>query len=530
MLTSTAKAWEIAARVKAVDDVELPVLPGWNYEPCSFHLELTLGCRDCGVKFRKHQRKGIAWAYFVQRGLLADAVGTGKTPQICGNIALRRMKAELHHKARAVIIVKPQALRQWIRQFHRMLPHVPVVNAVGTVKERIQKYCEPWEVCIIASSMFINDYERLMMFPVKHLFVDDVDGLRNPDNKTAYTIKKLGEGVESVLVCTGTPLQKRLHELHSVLELMGGMEVFGKRSDFDRRYVRKEPVTRWTSRGRKVVASKVVGYKALPEFKRLLEPFALRRTADDIDDVDLPVILPNNVELEMYPAQAVRYADLRRGVIKIIKNEGVKVSQATAMAKIHTGARICAGLASLGEPDEKDTAVKLDWIDDKVQGDLSDEKVVIFVAYKSTIRAIHTRFDAAGIGYVTIWGDEPDKDIRAKNIDRFWEDPDVKVLIGTQAIEQSLDLQIARHLINVDQILNPSRMEQLAGRIRRDGSAFTHVYVHNLLCLDSQEMRYMPLLEREQALVDFVWDENSQLFEKLSPLALLQLIGDSREK
>ena len=74
-------------------------------------------------------------------------------------------------------------------------------------------------------------------------------------------------------------------------------------------------------------------------------------------------------------------------------------------------------------------------------------------------------------------------------------------------------------------ILNPARMEQLAGRIRRDGSAHTSVYVHNLLTLDTQEERYIPLLEREQALIDTVWDESSELFESLSPLALLTLIS-----
>jgi hypothetical protein len=63
-------------------------------------------------------------------------------------------------------------------------------------------------------------------------------------------------------------------------------------------------------------------------------------------------------------------------------------------------------------------------------------------------------------------------------------------------------------------------MEQLAGRIRRDGSAYKHVFVHNLLCLRTQEAGYPAMLEREQALVDFVWDENSELFESLSPLAL----------
>jgi SNF2 family DNA or RNA helicase len=70
-------------------------------------------------------------------------------------------------------------------------------------------------------------------------------------------------------------------------------------------------------------------------------------------------------------------------------------------------------------------------------------------------------------------------------------------------------------------------MEQLAGRIRRDGSKYKSVYVHNLLTVGTQEERYLPALQREQALIDHVWDSKSELFESLSPLQLLTMIGGS---
>jgi SNF2 family DNA or RNA helicase len=103
------------------------------------------------------------------------------------------------------------------------------------------------------------------------------------------------------------------------------------------------------------------------------------------------------------------------------------------------------------------------------------------------------------------------------------------VLVGTAAIEQGLNLQIARHLICVDQIMNPARMQQLAGRIKRVGSAYKTVYVHNLLTLNTQEEGYLDLLMREQALADHIWSESNQLYEALSPLALLQLVGGTQK-
>jgi SNF2 family DNA or RNA helicase len=108
--------------------------------------------------------------------------------------------------------------------------------------------------------------------------------------------------------------------------------------------------------------------------------------------------------------------------------------------------------------------------------------------------------------------------------EQFWDDPETRVLIGTRAIEQSLNLQVSRHLINVDMILNPERMTQLAGRIRRMGSEHSRVFVHNLLTIDTQEERWLPLLEKEAALASFIWEEKNQLFKELSSVDMLRLI------
>lgn len=460
---------------------------------------------------------------------------SGKTTEAAGLLAMLAETGELSlfrdrsdkfgGMGRAILVPRSAALHQWRAELARMLPGLDVLVAEGSKAQRTQLYLQPWLVLLIGPEMLRNDYQMLENFDLSLFLTDDIDQLRNPLTDTSYVLDRMGSrgveglrtGTDRYVIMTGTPLQKRLPELHAVLDGIGGSVALGSQDSFIKQHVRYETID-----GKQVL----VGYRNLETVKRKIAPLVLRRTAADLDDVHLPTIVPNDVMLDLYPAQRAKYNELRAGVLKIIREEGTQVKRPTALAKIHYGAAICAGLAALGEADGPMTSVKMDWIMDQLtEGELSEEKVVIFVNLKNTVRALQDRIRQARIGHVTVWGEVPDKSKRNEAQERFWNDPRCRVLIGTRAIEQSLNLQVSRHLVNVDTILNPARMEQLAGRIRRDGSAYQHVFVHNLLTVRTQEERYPAMLEREAALASHIWEENSQLFNALSPMALLHLIS-----
>lgn len=515
-----------AERIRTLKDIKLPELKHFNSSPCANHEIPNPACQQCGVVFRKHQRVGVAWLYLAEKGLLADSVGTGKTIQAAGNLALMKQAGELE-ESKALVICRPAAVPQWESQLNRLLIDVPVIVGDGVKKKRIEKYMDDsWEICVMSYQMLINDLEALdLAFNFQAVYIDDVDPLRNGDTATSYAINRITRKSPRIPILTGTPLQKRLNDLYNVLQPLNIRNILGSPISFERRYLQKELVSEASSSGKVTTSRKVVGYQHLDEFKEKIAHLTLRRTASDIDDVDLPAVIPANVFLEPYPLQVEKYNELKAGVLRIIKSEGETVKRATAIAKFIYGAQICGGLAALGEEDRPRTSVKLDWLEDKLTGDLSEEKVVTFINFKNNVRALQSRLDRHGIKYVTIWGENRSNSDRFEAQQTFWNDPDCRVLIGTTSIEQSLNLQIARHLVNVDMIMNPSRMEQLAGRIRRDGSTHSSVYVHNLLTMGTQEEGYLPALEREQALIDHIWDSRSELFAALSPLELLVMIG-----
>jgi SNF2 family DNA or RNA helicase len=528
-----------ADKIRTLSDFVLPDLEWFNSAPCARHASLDEGlrqfpspCRDCGIKFRRHQRVGIAWLYMRGCGLIADQVGLGKTGQAAGLLALIKQNGELDAGARVVVVCRPAAIDQWCRELKRFLPKLRIVDNTGPRARRIDTYVTGWDVLVSGYQMLLRDHEQLDHFRIGLLVIDDVDALRNPKNQSAAVIKRLARASSRVVELNATPLQKRLRELHSMLEPVGGHAVFGSKTRFQQMYERQELVTVYNrSLGRDVVTRKTTGYKNIDDFVRKLTPMVLRRTAASVaSDIDRPDIEPpNDVYLELHPAQRQKYDELRTGVLKVIKEEGTQVKRLAAAAKFVYGAMICSGLATLGEPDGPGTSSKLDWVQDKlVDGDLSDEKVIVFCQFTNAVDALRNRLARHGVGHALIWGRDSRKSARAAAQQQFWEDPNCRVIIGTAAMEASLNLQVARHLINVDSLLNPARMQQMVGRMARDGSAHRSVYVHNLFCSGTQEEHYLDALRSEQAVADAVWGETNQLYEALSPMQLLMLIGKSR--
>lgn len=513
---------QLAWAVHELDDFALPHLSRWNYNPCSQHDVVQAWCQACGVLFYTHQRIGIMWLYLRKKALLADIMGSGKTIHGAGLLAMMLETGELPTIGRAIIVPRSTAVGQWYKQLIRMIPSLNAIVAEGTRKQRISQYLSSWDVLVIGPEMLYRDHELLRNFPLALTLADDIDYLRH-QTKMANVIDRIGRRSDRYVIMSGTPLQKRLPELYEVLDGVGGDRVFGTLEQFETSYIRSDWVDSLNRQSGTLTKKRtIVGYKNLDQLKQRMAPMVLRRSSFE----DLPEVVPQDVYLDLYPAQRRKYEDLQQGVIELMRSDGqTQIKRVQVMAKLHYGAAICAGLAALGEPDGPQTSAKLDWLMEQLtRGDLQDEKVVVYIHLKNTIRALHGRLERAGIGFDTIWGDNKNRAEREAAKSRFWNDPNCRVLIGTEAIEQSLDLQVARHLVNLDMILNPSRMEQLAGRIRRAGSRYTHVFVHNLLTRDTQDARWIPMLEREAALSGYVWDESSDLFSALSPIALAQLI------
>jgi len=83
-----------------------------------------------------------------------------------------------------------------------------------------------------------------------------------------------------------------------------------------------------------------------------------------------------------------------------------------------------------------------------------------------------------------------------ENIKQMVRYGEIRLLLGTDAASEGLNLQRLGSLINLDLPWNPTRLEQRKGRIQRIGQLQDVVYVYNIRYLNSVEDRVHELLSR----------------------------------
>ena len=130
------------------------------------------------------------------------------------------------------------------------------------------------------------------------------------------------------------------------------------------------------------------------------------------------------------------------------------------------------------------------------------QKLVVFTEHKDTLNYLHQRI-ATLLGreeaLVIIHGGIG-REERLKAQEAFRHDPQVQVLLATDAAGEGINLQRAHLMVNYDLPWNPNRLEQRFGRIHRIGQ--TEVcHLWNLVADDTREGDvYRKLLEKlEQA-------------------------------
>ena len=167
-------------------------------------------------QLRPYQIEGVLFAARERRALLADDMGLGKTLQAIATIVLLR---EMGEPTRTLVVCPSSVKSQWKAEIGKFAPalRAEIIEGNRLTRRALVKRGNA-DIYILNFATLRNDLGELRALSPDFLVVDEAQRIKNWNTKTAKAVKSLR--CPRVLALTGTPLENRLSELHSVMELL----------------------------------------------------------------------------------------------------------------------------------------------------------------------------------------------------------------------------------------------------------------------------------------------------------------------
>jgi SNF2 family DNA or RNA helicase len=480
-----------------------------------------------------YQRLGVMYAVTNGTGLLlADEMGLGKTLQ--GIATALFLKAQ--GKAEKALVVTPASLKfNWPIEIEKFTDEKYVVID-GEPDDRVAQWLRDDVFFYIVNYELLledlfggRDYKpkkketaeqkerrertiakararQKFLAPVRKrewdiVIVDEAHALKHHSSKRTHNVKDLRGRVRIAL--TGTPMDGRLEELHSLMGFVAPGLLMSK-TRFFQRYIEQDFWGRTT------------GYKRIGEVSQRIQPFFLRRLKREVLK-DLPDKIYENRVVSLSPEEMEIYARLA--------THGHEVTEdALAVVAILRCKQFCNWPQMIDASCK--TASKMDSFKEVVDELVvqNGHKIIVFSQYKEMVNILATTLEGMGIKYLRIDGDTP-KVTRAEMQSLFAMDKTVDAMLGTDAMSFGLNLQAADYVINYDDFWSPATMAQREDRAHRIGQKLV-VTVVNFVCKDTIEERIRGVIYAKSRVTDQVLgDETDEMvLKRLGPKDVAKLL------
>lgn len=464
-----------------------------------------------------HQvRNLITFCRLAPVALLADDVGLGKTISaglIVSELMVRR-------KVDRVLVVAPKLLLpQWREEMIEKFG-IPATCETGTGLRSALQRQTPIVITTYQSLGRVLDLLAKSNFDM--VILDEAHKLRNLHGtskppKFAVGIRNALEDrvFKYVLMLTATPIQNRLWDLYSLIDLLtvakGNANPLGDPVEFKADYIQDSKAVQ-IARGKRETFRKHLGTHIV----------RTRRT-------DAKLVFPERIVKTQLVAASMPELELFKIIGELFNDESCSLNGLTqssiGVALMSSPQALLSQLENMAakgtvpadvvekvseQVDHDIQPGKLDGLF-KLFGQLSKEKpedwrVVVFTSRKQTQNLIGEALNKAGIPAGFIVGGKASANERA--IRKFHESPPgIHVLVSTDAGAEGINLQIANVLVNYDLPWNPMVLEQRIGRVQRLASVHANVIVLNLVLAGSVEEKVVVrLAEKLQAVSESLGD------------------------
>ena len=437
-----------------------------------------------------YQMEGVRFALRHGRSIIADEMGLGKTIQAITTAEVLRSKQLIT----SVLVVCPTSLKyQWKYEIERFTNStVRVVE--GNALKRKELYAQDDSFYkIVSYHSMSNDVKLMGEITTDMLILDEVQRLKNWDTQIAKAARHIVS--EYAVVLSGTPLENKLEELYSIVELVD-QYALSPYYQFRDKYIITDD------------AGMTIGYRNLNDISVRLKDLLIRRKKVDVA-LDMPLRRDKMLIVPMTKEQAAQHEDFKQSMCMLVQKWRrykflSDLDRQRLMLLLSQMRMVANSTFILDQKTRFDT--KVDEVVNILQDVFasSDEKVVIFSCWERMTRLIAAELDKMGIGYENLNGSVPSEK-RGQMVERFRNDPNSRVFISTDAGATGLNLQSASIIINMELPWNPAILEQRIGRIFRLGQQ-RNVQVINLVSALSIEEEILGKLQFKSALFEGILD------------------------
>jgi SNF2 family DNA or RNA helicase len=431
------------------------------------------------------QPEGVTFLLSNSSALLADDMGLGKTIQTIVALKILFQKAEVK---KCLILAKKSLLRNWHRELWDWAPELSAVIIASPTNQPSREilWNTPCHIYITNYENLLNDQNiwlKINDFDI--VIFDEIQDLKNPVAEKTIAAKLLGAKWKWGL--SGTPVENKIEDIHTIFSIVNPELKFGKNDSND-------------------------------ILKRTFSPYFLRRRADDIPD--MPAVVKKTTWLDLSDTQRSEYDTVERQGINAIESQGNAATRVHIFALIAKLKRIC-NLAQNGE------SSKLENLMDKLDEIVAQEnKALVFSQYpKETLEKLFVKLRRFK---PVLFDGTLSTDQREQIVDSFQKSEDCKVLLlGVKSASLGITLTRANYVFHFDHWWNPAVANQATGRARRVGQKEKHVFEFSLYTSNTIEEKIYHLIERKRELFNDVIDDLSKnaVQDKLSDDDLFGLFG-----
>lgn len=430
---------------------------------------------------KDYQEPAVRYMATAGSAILADGMSLGKT--------LTSLAAVLLLEASPVLILCDATLKwHWERQI-KLHTDTDCVIIHGNKKKRKEQWDKDVRFYIASYAIVLYDKDDIDNKNFQCVIADEASAhLKNQGAQTTKSVKSITTKYRMPL--TGTPIENRLEELHSLLDWCQP-GILGSLFFFKERYAKKD------------FFGRVIGWKleGIKEIRQTIAPYIMRRTKRDeyrghpILDRLPPKLPTQNIMVEFNQAEKRAYRLLSKEILELIKLQ--MMSPLTRVLR-------CKQFTTLPRMVDFDSeGPKMRELEHILEEGKGESKFLIFSEFIDAVELISSKFS------LPFMIGETKQEDRQVLIDEF-NNSDQLGLVCSNVASYGVEITGADVVVHVDTPWNPAKMEQREDRAHRTGQQRA-VKVLRLMVLDSVDDRIDKIISgkidlRNEILEDLDYD------------------------